>query len=58
MPTLIQDSENAHDSKICVFTKVERLGQGFDEQRIPVVYFYDMKVQKEIAKVTGASIFL
>lgn len=56
MPTLIQDKESSHDSKICVFTKVERLGE--EHQSIPIVYFYDLKSQREIAKVTGASIFL
>ena len=37
---------------LCVFTFTDK------NSRVPIVYFYDIKSKKEIAKVSGASIFL
>ena len=49
VPTLIKDGEG---KRICVFTHF-MWGDGG-----PAVYFYDLTVGREIAKASGAQIFL
>ena len=54
LPTIIRDNEN---KPIIVFTYCENT-EDDTENLFPVVYFYDIQEQKEIARASGASIFL
>ena len=51
VPTIIDDGRKGKD-RIVVFTYVDK------DYPVPVVYFYDLNSRRNIAKATGASIFL
>ena len=55
MPTMIYDKR--HKARMIVFTANQNQGDQKKQQQKPIVYFYDIDSKKEVAKVTGASIF-